>query len=192
MKRLPPDKRNKLIIVIIGTVTLLGLIYYFLIAPQKASSGKLAEEIRAQQDRLTNIRNSIKDTEGITARLTEATLQLTRAEQDVATGDVYAWTYDLIRRFKASHRVEIPTLSQPALADVDLLPGFPYRQVRVQLSGTGFYHEIGKFISDFENTFPHTRMVNLVIEPSNLTGSGTTEKLAFRVDVVCLVKPNNS
>jgi hypothetical protein len=107
-------------------------------------------------------------------------------EGDIASGDIYAWTYDLISRFKKSYKVEIPSIGQPTMSDVDLLPLFPYKQLRVTITGTAYYHDFGKFIADFENTFPHIRVVNLVLDPAGTD----SEKLAFRMDVIALVKSN--
>jgi Tfp pilus assembly protein PilO len=68
------------------------------------------------------------------------------------------------------------------------MPNFPYKQVRLSLSGTGYYHNLGKFVSDFENTFPHMRLVNLAIGTTD--SSDSSELLSFHFDVVALVKPN--
>jgi len=49
---------------------------------------------------------------------------------------------------------------------------------------------LGKFIADFENKFPHCRLVNLAADATGVGASGG-EKLTFRVDIVALVKPTN-
>jgi len=189
MKRLPTAKRNQLIMVVAATLAGLSLVYFLLIGPQKQQNSSLGLKIRAEKEKLTAIKNAIKDTDLISARLTDISLQLNRAEEDVATGDVYAWTYDTIRRFKAPYHVDIPSIGQPSISDMDMLAGFPYRQVKVSLSGTAYYHDLGKFVADFENSFPHMRLVNLSIEPANMTGSNS-ERLSFRLDIIALVKPN--
>ena len=74
---------------------------------------------------------------------------------------------------------------------MDLLPSFPYKQIQFTINGTAYYHDLGKFIADFENNFPHARMVNLVIEPASGADS-SNEKLSFRMDIIALVKPNPS
>jgi Tfp pilus assembly protein PilO len=187
MKRLPTAKRNQLIMVIIATMVTVSVIYYCLISPQKDKNSLLGTRIREQQERLQTIKKAIKETDTITTDLADLTLQLNRAEQDVASGDVNAWTYDTIRRFKANYHVDIPSIAQPTVTDVDVLASFPYRQAKITLNGSAFFHDLGKFVSDFENNFPHMRMINLIIEPSQ--GSGT-EKLSFRMEVITLVKPN--
>lgn len=189
MKRLPPAKRNQLIMVIAATIVLLCVVYFCLIRPQKEKNDSLAGEIHGKQDTLQKVKNSIKEADQISAKLNDISLQLGHAEDDVANGDVYAWIYDTIRRFKAKYQVDIPTIGQPNVSEVDLLAGLPYRQVKVSLSGTAYYHDLGKFVAEFENNFPHMRLVNLSIEPAGLPGSNA-ERLSFRVDVIALVKPN--
>lgn len=174
--------------VIVATVTIIGVIYFMLISPQKDRNKELGKLIREHQDKLQTIRNSIKDADGIATKLGDVSLELSRAEQDVASGDVNSWTYDTLRRFKASYHVDIPSITQPSISDVDLLAGFPYRQAKVNLTGTAYFHDLGKFVADFENNFPHMRMVNLSIEPSSQNAG--SEKLLFRLDVITLIKPN--
>ena len=132
---------------------------------------------------------------GFCTRLTryeesDLTQQLSRAESDVAGGDLYAWTYDTIRRFKGAYHVEIANPGQPAPGDCDLLGNFPYKQIRFSLTGTGYYHDLGKFVADFENKFPHCRVLNLSMDPAGNTAS-PGERLNFRMDIAALVKPNN-
>ena len=177
--------------VVLATVVTLSLIYFLLIQSQKDQNEKLAHETSDRYAELDKIKKSIRQTELTDTQLADISAQLQHAEGDVGNGDVFAWTYDTIRRFKGNYHVDIPNIGQPAISDVDLISGFPYKQVRVSLSGTAYYHDLGKFVTDFENTFPHMRMVNLSIEPAAASGPGeTNEKLSFRVDVVALVKPN--
>lgn len=189
MKRLPKDKQNKLVITIVGTLAVIGLIYFFLIAPMQEDNQKLAKDVKATRDNLDLIVKSIKQAAANAAEAEVVTVELAKAEEDTASGDLYAWSYDTIRRFKTGYRVDIPTIGQPAVSDNDLLPNFPYKQMRIILRGTGYYHDIGKFIANMENKFPHIRLVNLAMEP-DMGPDGGPEKLSFRVDVVALVKPN--
>jgi len=175
--------------VVSATLVTVAVIYFFLISPQQDKNKQLAAKIHDRQDKLQAIRNTIKDTESITTTLADLTLQLNRAEQDVASGDVNAWTYDTIRRFKAAYHVEIPSIQQPTIQEVDLLSGFPYRQAKVNITGTAYYHELGKFIADFENNFPHMRICNLILEPASQAPGA--ERLSFRLDIIALVKPNS-
>lgn len=189
MKRLTPDKRNKLILTIIGTVAAIALIYYFLIAPQSDGNKKLEGKIAAQKSQLAQIQQTIKTAGASAGAAGELAASLTNAETDVASGDLFAWTYDKMRKFKADYKVEVPTIGQPAPMEHDLFVDFPYKQIKFSMNGTGYFHDIGMFIAGLENKFPHMRVINLTIEPAG-GPDAATEKLSFRMDVVALVKPN--
>lgn len=189
MKRLPPDKRNNLILVILATAGLISMVYFFLISPQKAQNEKLASETATAQANLQQIKKTIKQADITADQVGQITQQLARAEEDEASGDVFAWTYDTIRQFKTNRHIEIVTIGQPVNSDVDMLPNFPYKQIRFQIIGNGYYHDIGKFAADLENKFPHMRIVNLTID--TVTGAeAAPEKLSFRMEIAALVKPN--
>lgn len=188
MKRLPSAKRNQLIVVILATVGLIGLVYFLLINPQNEKNRDLAGKIGSETIRFQQMQTTIKQKEATASALADLTQQINRAEQDVASGDVSAWTYDTIRRFKVNYHVDIPSIGQPAQSDCDLIANYPYKQIRFSLSGTAYYHDLGKFVSDFENKFPHCRILNLTADPVATTANGG-EKLSFRMDVVALVKP---
>ena len=188
MKKLSKEKRNQLIIVVIITVAILAMIGFGLIQSQFASLSKIAKDKKAADIRLQEIKNAMKNDEGIARELTEVTNALLHAEEDMASGDVYSWTYDTIRRFKQQYKVEIPEIGHPTIGNVDLLPSFPYKQIQFTINGTAYYHDLGKFIADFENNFPHSRMVRLAIEP----GGDNAEKLSFRMEIITLMKPTSS
>lgn len=189
MKRLSPDRRNKLIFVILGTAALIGLVYFFLIGPQKEQNIKLASETNDEQTRLQQIKKTIKQADTTAGTVGEIAAQLGRAEEDAATGDVFAWTYDTIRQFKINRHVEITSIGQPTSSDVDWLPNVPYKQIKFQIIGNGYYYDIGKFAADLENKFPHMRIINLTVEAAS-GPEATGEKLSFRMDIAALVKPN--
>jgi len=183
------EKRNQFILVILGTLAVLGLIGLLLIRPQYQNLSAMHKATADERDKLQKIKDTIKKAGDTSTLLSNATVNLKLAEDDMATGDTYAWVYDTIRKFKASYRVDIPTVGQPTVGDVDMLAQFPFKQTRVTINGTAYYHELGRFIADFENTFPHIRVVNLTIEPNG--SDNGNEKLSFRMDVVALVKPNS-
>jgi Tfp pilus assembly protein PilO len=191
MKRLPPAKRHQLIGVILATVALICLVYFVLIHPQNEKNDALAVNIKTETDRLAQYEKAIQQMNDTSNTLAAANLQLAHAEEDVAAGDLYAWTIDTMRRYKTGYRVEIPNVGPPGQpGDCELLGNFPYKQIRFSLTGTAYYHDLGKFIADFENKFTHCRVVNLTADPVSENPTGG-EKLNFRMDVIALVKPNS-
>jgi len=138
MKRLPPAKRNQLIGVILATAGLICLVYFLLIKPQQDANADLGRRIGEETRKFNNYKNTISQLKASTNALCELAQQLDQAEADVANGDLYAWTYDTIRRFKAGYRVEIPTPGQPSQGDCELISNFPYKQIRFSLNGTAY------------------------------------------------------
>jgi len=191
MKRLSKEKRNQLITVILVTLGILAVIGFGLIRPQYGSLSKIAAARNDADSKLQSIKRAITNSEAIANEWNETNNALAHSEEDMASGDPYSWTYDTIRHFKHSYKVEIPEVGQPTIGESDLLPSFPYKQIQFAINGTVYYHDLGKFIADFENSFPHSRMVRLVVEPAPSPDSNS-EKLSFRMEIITLVKPNSS
>jgi Tfp pilus assembly protein PilO len=191
MKQLPPKKRNQLAIVLICAAGLIVLVYIALIQPQNDLNRELKAKTNAEIVRLQQMKSEIKEMDATTSTLAEWEQQLHVAEQDLVSGDPFAWAYDTLRHFnKSSYHVDIPTVSQPTLGNVNLPPQFPYRQVKFSLNGTAQYQDLGRFIADFENKFPHIRLNNLTLEPSSTPDGGAAERLDFRIDILALTRSN--
>ena len=189
MKRLTPEKRNKLILVVVATLTLIGLVYFLLIGPQNEQNRDLATKTNGDLADYQKMQKALKQADATAITMRGITALLNNAEADMATGDVFAWTYDTIRQFKVTRHIDITSIGQPVPSDVDMLPNFPYKQIRFEIIGTGYYHDIGKFAADLENKFPHMRIVSLTIDTA--TAAETPgEKLSFRMQIATLIKPN--
>ena len=73
-----------------------------------------------------------------------------------------------------------------------MIPEFPYKAATYRVGGTAYYHDLGKFLAEFENYFPYMRVLNLDLGPEEGTAAGTgeeREKLVFSFEVAALVKP---
>jgi hypothetical protein len=189
MNKLIKEKRDHLILVGMGTLVMLSLIIYGLIRPQYAAIANIRTQTGKARDELQNKKETIKTVNTVSNDLAELTGKLGVAERDLATGDPSVWIYDTIRNFKAKYKMDISVNSQLTIGAMDLLPHFPYKQLKVTVNGTAYYHDLGKFIADFENTYPHVRVVNLIIDPAGGAGDDS-EKLAFRMDIIALINPN--
>ena len=189
MNNLPKEKRDQLILVAIGTLFLLALIGLGLIRPQYAAISEIDNNISKTRNHVQSMDDDIKKADVISTQLADLTYTLTQAESDMASGDPAQWIYNTIRNFKEHHKVDISVNSQLSIGEVELLSHFPYKELKVTVGGTAYFHDLGKFIADFENTFPHARITNLTLEPSGGTGDNA-EKLSFRMDIIALVNPS--
>jgi hypothetical protein len=192
-KKLTKEKRQQLVLVAISTVAVLGLLGFGLIKSQYARITRLAEAKVKAENKLTKMRETVKNATSLETQLATAKQTLADEEQDMATGDLYSWVVNTMRRFKAPYKVEVPQYGQlGGVSEVTLLPNFPYRQTTLTLSGSAHFHDFGKFLADFENQFPHMRVTNLGMELNPAPLSGEAETLSFRMEVAILIKATQS
>jgi len=189
--RLSKEKRNQLILVLVGTAAVLSLLGLGLIRYQRAGLKQLAEKREAAEKKLKQMEAAVTHASQTSVDLAEAKKNLAAMEGDIASGDLYAWFLTTIRHFRAPYKVEIPSFSPIGpTSDVNLLANFPYKQTTLSIQGTAHYHDLGRFLADFENKFPHIRVSNLTLD---LDGAASEpEMLTFRMDLIALVKPNAS
>jgi len=190
--KLPKDKRNNFILVVVLTLVVLGGLGFGLIKYQYENLKRLAERKVNAERKFRQMEDAVKNSARIETDLAEAKLTLSQLESDVApSGDLYSWVINMIRNFKAPYKVEIPQYSQIGpITDMTMLPGFPYKQASMTVAGKAHYHDLGRFLADFENRFPHLRILNLALDVDG--NPQEAELLAFRMDIVTLVKPNQS
>ncbi len=191
-RQLPKDKRNSLALVALVTLTAVAGLYFALIQRQHQSLASLAQQKTAAANKLQVVLDAIHNADCIKAELEEARTSLAAAEGDVASGDLYAWVINSLRKFNApAYKVDIPQFSQLGPpADVSLLPNFPYKQATLTVAGTARFHNLGQFLADFENQFPHARLLNLSLDANASSSAADSEALSFKMDIITLVKLN--
>lgn len=191
-KKLPKGKRDRLILVVLITAIALGGLGFGLIRAQYDSLKRVRASEQEAAANLQKMKDAINRADQVETELGEISKALAIREESMASGDPYSWAIDMIRRFRIAHKVDLPVIGQPVVGETTLLPQFPYKQASFALSGTGFYHDIGKFIADFENQFPEIRVVNLRLSPATSLVNEEKEKLEFKMDIIALMRPNPS
>ena len=193
VQKLPKEKRNHLILVVVITLVAVSGLYFGLIRRQNESLTQLAQKKAAADAKLKTVLGAIHRAESVRVQLEDSKGRLAQSETDVASGDLYAWVINSLRQFKAPYKVEIPQFSQLGpISEVNLLPRFPYKQATLTVAGTAHFHDLGRFIADFENQFPHVRLVNLSLDADAPAAGVEAETLSFKMDIVTLVKVNPS
>src|SRR5476651_1818018 len=105
MNKLPKEKRDKLILVMISVVTLMAVIYFGWIRSQDSNISRIKAETATARDQLLDIESAIKKSDATQTELFDITETLSHAEDDMVPGDYFAWTYDTIRHFKTPYKV---------------------------------------------------------------------------------------
>jgi hypothetical protein len=189
--KLSKEKRNQLVLVVMITMAVLFGLGFGLVRFQYENLKHLAAAKSVAEIKLGQMKDSVKNLARLEAELAESKKGLVVLEENMATGDLLSWVIGTLRRFKAGYKVDLPQFSPiEGPTDMTLLPNFPYKQARLTVAGKAHFHDFGRFLADFENQFPHIRVLNLTLDldPS----SQDTETLAFKMEIAALVKPNQS
>lgn len=175
------------------TVGVLIGLYYALIDAQRSKLAALPPAIKEAEEKLEKMRQTIHSAKQIESELASVSAELAGLENGMAKGDLNAWLYATVRSFARNYKVEIPQFSLAEKGNVTLLPNFPYKQVKIGIAGTAFFHDLGRFLADLENSFPYMRVQNLSIarESAGTVKPGQREKLSFRLEIVALVQPGS-
>ena len=199
MPKISKEKRDQLILVIIGTITITAGLWYGVIKTRREQLEESRGRRQAAIDKLERAKERVKQAEKVETEMKAATKKLKTIEDFMAPGaDLYSWAYVLLENARAGHDVNIIDVTRPARGDVGLLAQFPYDAAMFSVRGAAYYHDFGKFLADFENKFPYFRVQNLLLGPGGDVSAGSetpnlhggSEKLHFKIDVVALIKPS--
>jgi Tfp pilus assembly protein PilO len=196
MKNLPKEKRDKLILTVIGTVAVIAGLYLGLIKAMGESMEGMTKQTDEKKTKVVNAQRLVNSTSDLQKGLEEATAKLKVIEDSMASGDMYSWIILKVNKFREERKVEIPQFSREVRTDVGMFPKFPYKAAVFTIRGSAFFHDLGKFIADFENAFPHTYLQNIELEPASNSSSSPTvgahpELLMFKLEIVTLINPNS-
>jgi Tfp pilus assembly protein PilO len=190
-KRLPKEKRDKMILVAGATLALCILLWSMVIRSQQASIKKVKEDTVQATSDLEVAERLVKRAVVVENDLEKISERLRQIEDSMAQGDMYSWIIQTMNKFLMNQRVEIPTFTPPGVGEVGILPQFPYKAATFAVRGTGYFHDFGKFVADFENQFPCARVQNIELEPIGILAARPedVEKISFRLEIVTLIKP---
>jgi hypothetical protein len=192
MKKLSKEKRLHLVLVGLLTGGVIAGLWFGLIAMQKGKLREIASKNSSIQHEIEKIQREVVGASAVELSLNAATNRLASIEtgMPLASGDLFSWIVSSIKQFNIpSYKVDMPQFSSPAVSDVHMLANFPYSQAIVTVSGSAYYFEFGKFLSDLENHFPYLRVQNVNLEPGFGSTPEEKEKLSFHMEIVTLVKP---
>jgi len=189
MSKLSKEKKQHLVLVIVGTLAILAALGYIFIKGGYDKLASLEQKKVATKEKLEQMQSSAKRAKEIEKVFADTQQSLTEKETGMASGDLYSWMFTSLRRFQRGYKIEIPQISPVVSGDMVLLPKFPYKQATVSVGGSAHYHELGRFIADFENAFPYMRISNLTLDLNSSPTPGDYEKLAFKMEITSLIKP---
>ncbi len=213
MTKLSKEKQKKIALIAIGTLALCAALWYFLISAQNQRFEKYEENIRDIQDTSNKAARWIIPTKAasVQADLKDRRQQIADAEAQMIPMEQLKgkkWLLDKVNQFIGNKYDVVPTdlSAEPVIEKLLLLPKFPYSGAAYDLHVRARYHEFGKFLADFENSFPYISVQHVkmwpMATPSEAGGQVSDkaedlpekdwEQLKIAVQLVVLFKPAGS
>lgn len=183
-------RKRKVFAALIGGVSVLGILYGLLVRPQWVELETLRAEASNLALEVTRSRHAAEQAQAARQDMLGTSNTLAQIEARMVTGDAYLWVVKTFERFQNTHDIRFNEIDPPELGKNQLLPPVPHQAARVTVSGSAAYHEFGKFLADFENTFPFARLDDLELQAPGSRG-GTApenEQLRFKMAVSVLMK----
>jgi Tfp pilus assembly protein PilO len=193
MIKIPKEKQYHLILVAVATAGAIAGLWFGVISAQKAKRTEIARNTEKVRHDIERVQREVLHAADLENELAESTNRLSKIESTMPNGDLFSWIVSTVKQFNTpDFKVDMPQFGPPAQSEVLMFPKYPYNQALVNVSGTAYYHDLGKFLAEFENHFPYMRVQNLSLDPGAAASADDKEKLFFRMDIVSLTKPGPS
>ena len=190
MRKLSKEKRNQLILVALFTIGAIAGLWFMLISAEREKIREISAKIEQTRKKIDEMRKTQKASTDVESELNVSAARLTDIENTMPSGDPYLWMINTLKKFNVpAYKVDMPSMSAPTIG-ATAIPGFHYHQMSVQVAGSAYFYDFGRFLADFENHFPYMRVQNLSLEPGGGTTVDDREKLTFRMEIITLIKPN--
>jgi hypothetical protein len=196
IKALSNEKKQHLIAVAMGTLMALMLVYFLMISPAQDELKKLEGKIAEAEKKFTDADRLRKRADAVREDLEKLDALLGSIENGmVPPGNLVQWIRSTEVKFRsqAPYKVEIPNFPLKGQGEMPMIPAFPYSAATYGFTGTAYYHDLGRYLADWENQFPYMRVMNLDLRPDDSGGTTTTgderERLSFTFEVAVLIQP---
>lgn len=188
MTKLSKAQQDQLTAIGMGVVIAIGALWYFGVTAKQKELAGTRQKTAEMQKKLHDAETLMRRGDEIGETLQTRSDLLAKREAGLAPDrDSYAWLINSVNAFIQSRKgVNIDSYSQPEISDTGMIPKFPYRWATFHLRGSGYYHDLGKFFADFENSYPYFRIQNVVLS-ANVGAAMEAEKLSVTFDLVAPV-----
>jgi len=191
MSKPAKNRREYLILVVLGAAIVGAVIYYLLIDSPRTKLQEKRQALAEAHAKLDRSRKQIGEAAKVKTTVDLAARELQAMESRMAVGDPYRWLIKAFFDFPAGTNVLIANIEPPHVTESTLLPKVPYKAASFSITGTAHYHQFGTFLAELENYFPHMRLTKVDLTPAypGEADSGEAERLNFQVEITMLFKP---
>lgn len=174
------------------TVAVLFALWFFLI--QSAQTGLNQKTVASNNlaKRIAAKKQVVQRAEQTKAELKVSSQDLQAIEAQMVKGDIYLWIEKTLREFEIQDLVEFTKYDPPQIVDPEAQHKLPYKIASFAVTGSARYHDLGTFLANFENSYPHIRIRRLEMEPASVSPVSKDEKLSFLLEMQVFVHPSNT
>jgi hypothetical protein len=186
LKSIPKEKLQKMILVAVICITVLGAVINFYVLRQFE---QLTLKRRAITDLSTKIAASESSvrSEANNGALRDQMKDFVEAQQKrMVTGDPFSWAVREISLLAERHPVHIQGLSPGVKLPYPDKPQYSLFTIRLDAGGT--YDQIGRFVCDLENSFPTGHIRSLTLSDAD-SGKGDCRAA---IEMALLVSPQET
>ncbi len=205
MSKMSKDKRDKLILVIIAGVGVVSVLYFLVITDQKDELNSLGLKVDALRAKIVSSEKTHKRQVAVQENLDLQRKILTEKQEEMPRpGQDQRWFLNMMEDRRNRFGLEFGDYKSPDIIYPGILPEFEFSAISFPVIWLGAYADFGRFLADFENSFPYMRveLTSISVEPRLATGgleplgqaSKTSAapaepwKLRFTFRVVSLIK----
>ncbi len=187
-KQLGKEKRDNIIAIAIGAVAVVVGLYFGLIRYQLKSYADYAAKIAEAEGKVAEGKKEQSQAQRNGEQRDITRKEVQNLDATLASGDTYEWIRRRLSLFAPKKKdFDIVEIYKPVSAVCSMFLDFPYQAQVCTISGTGYYHDIGRFVADFENQFTYFRLQNITLEPAASQSGDEKEILTFKMDIELLV-----
>jgi Tfp pilus assembly protein PilO len=188
------SKQKQVALLKLGVVTVLVLValWFFLV---HSAQTRLGEKANAANNLVKTIaaKKQVVERAGQTkAQIKESSQKLREIEDQMVAGDIYLWIEKTLRDFEIPDQIEFTKYDPPQIIEPEVPLKLPYKLASFTVSGSATYHDLGTFLANFENSYPHIRIRRLEMEPSAVGPGTKNEKLSFFFEMQVFLQPGNT
>lgn len=202
MNKLSKEKRDKLLLTCIGAGGIVAVLYFLIITDQKAEIAELQSKIVALRSKRDTSEKQTKRSGQAQADLEAARKVLAQKQTDMPReGEDHVWFFRIMDDYRRKYDLDVVEIKNPYATDAGVLPKFQFKAVALEVIMAGSYADFGRFLADFENTYPYMRVQLVSVTPEFRTTTTTaragestasqgeaTDKLRFNYKVISLIK----
>lgn len=190
MKNLSKDKKDALILTVMGTVFYCVFALQFFVTGQKKRIENYSKEVGKLEKKVSDLNRLTSKSDMINRDFNTAEAKLEKLEEYMISGDPFTWMISRMQEFRNGHKEVFFSFSRPSLDQTSIFPDLGFEVMRFPVSGKATYHDLGSFIADLESKNPFFRVEKLSMSQKNgvpPVAGASTEVLDFYFELVAML-----